>query len=768
MSIREIQGAGHVSPLETQRVVTQGIVTSVRSNGFNLQDPNPDSNNATSEGILVFTGSRPSAAIGDALRVIGTVTEFYPGGIGSNNLPTTELTSPVIVVLSSGNPLPAPVIIGSGGRVPPAAIIDDDVNGTVENSGTFDADTDGLDFYESLEGMRVQVNNARAVSPTNDFGEIAVVSDNGANAGPLSPRGAIVVQPGDFNPERVILDDVIMPTPLVNAGDSFTSPIVGVLDYSFGNFKLLITQAVTITPGGLAPEVGVIGANGQLSVASLNVENLDPNDPDAKFAGLAAHIVNHLHSPDIIGLEEVQDNNGPVNDSVVDATATYNELIAAIQNAGGPTYDFRQIDPEDDQDGGEPGGNIRVGFLFRPDRVAFVDRPGAGSTTANSAVAGADGVELAFSPGRLDPTNAAFENSRKPLAGEFVFNGETVFLIVNHFNSKGGDTPLFGRFQPPVLNSEAQRLQQAQIVNDFVDSILALDPEANIIVFGDLNDFPFSPPLQVVAGDVLTNLVTTLPTNEQYTFIFDGNAQVLDNFLVSDNLFSQFDEFDIVHVNAEFNNTIRHSDHDPSVGLFTIVRTVAIDIKPGDEQNSINPRSQGVVPVAILSSDDFDATTVNPATVRLAGAPVRSQGSSSFLDVNGDGLVDLLVHVETELLQLEPDATEATLEGQTFDGFSIAGSDSVNIVGSGRPGGLAASYPVFTWNAVEGAICYQIQIDNHPNFNSPEQEATVVDGTQYNASTLPRGNYHWRVRVGGTCAGVMEGEWIEGERFRVR
>jgi len=341
-------------------------------------------------------------------------------------------------------------------------------------------------------------------------------------------------------------------------------------------------------------------------------------------------------------------------------------------------------------------------------------------------------------------------------------------VIVNHFNSKGGDTPLFGRVQPPVLNSEAQRLQQAQIVNNFVDSILALDAGANVIVFGDLNDFPFSPPLAVVAGDVLTNLVTTLPANEQYTFIFDGNSQVLDNFLVSDHLLEQFDVYDIIHINVEFNNTVRRSDHDPSLGLFSIVRTVGIDIKPSGEPNSINLNSNGVVTVAILSSEAFDATTVNPATVTFAGAPVRALGNGvAFTDVNGDGLPDLVLQFQTEALQLEPTATEATLEGQTLDGFSIAGTDSVNIVRPAAPGGLVADYPLFTWDAVEGAVCYQIQIDNHPNFHSPEQDATVVEATEYSADPLAPGRYYWRVRVGGTCADVPEGDWIEGARFRV-
>ena len=88
--------------------------------------------------------------------------------------------------------------------------------------------------------------------------------------------------------------------------------------------------------------------------------------------------MDNLRAPDVVALEEVQDNDGPANSAVTDASLTFQQLIAAIQAAGGPTYQFRQIDPVDDQDGGEPGGNIRVGFLYRTDRgLAFVDRPGA-------------------------------------------------------------------------------------------------------------------------------------------------------------------------------------------------------------------------------------------------------------------------------------------------------------------------------------------------------------------------------------------------------
>ena len=296
--------------------------------------------------------------------------------------------------------------------------------------------------------MRVRIDDAVAVGPRSDFGsnrEIPVVGDNGANAGDRTTRGGIVIRSTDFNPERVILNDVIATAPFLpstNVSDGFPGATVGVMDYSFGNFKLEVTSLPAVVSGGLAREAAIPAGAGE-SPSPFNVENLDPGDGAAKFNELASLIVTNLTSPDIVAVEEIQDNNGPTNDGVVDATTTYNTLIAAIQAAGGPTYQFRQIDPVNNQDGGEPGGNIRVGFLFRTDRgLSFVDRPGGGSTTATTVVDNGGVPELSASPGRLDPTNTAFNTSRKPLAGEFLFNGDRLFVIANHFNSKGGDQPL--------------------------------------------------------------------------------------------------------------------------------------------------------------------------------------------------------------------------------------------------------------------------------------------------------------------------------------
>jgi hypothetical protein len=141
-----------------------------------------------------------------------------------------------------------------------------------------------------------------------------------------------------------------------------------------------------------------------------------------------------------------------------------------------------------------------------------------------------------------------------------------MIAIVNHFSSKGGDDPLFGRFQPPVRSSETARHQQAQVVNDFVDDVLAEDPNASIVVLGDLNDFEFSETLDILKGGVLVNLMDSLPKEERYSYVFEGNSQVLDQTLVSQSMAGLPFTYDVVHVNSEFAD--QASDHEPQVARF--------------------------------------------------------------------------------------------------------------------------------------------------------------------------------------------------------
>ena len=121
-----------------------------------------------------------------------------------------------------------------------------------------------------------------------------------------------------------------------------------------------------------------------------------------------------------------------------------------------------------------------------------------------------------------------------------------------------------------------------------------------------------------------------------------------------------------------------------SAELFSYALPVGIDIKPNALPNAINLGSNGTVAVAILSTPSFDATTVDPNSVTLASAPVKLRGQgtplASFDDVNGDGLDDLVLHVATQAFQLSTGDVVAILEGMTFDGTEIIGSDSIRIV----------------------------------------------------------------------------------------
>lgn len=574
--IHDVQGAAHVSPDNGQTVTgVRGVVTALKSNGFWYQDPCPDSNDATSEGIFVFTSAAPSVAVGDEITVTGKVSEYRPSSSPSA-LSVTELTGPTITHVGT-RALPDPVVIGTGGRVPPSTVIEDDANGSVDTSGVFDPATDGIDFYESMEGMRVQLNNPVAVGPYNaTYHEIPVIGDDGANAGVRTSRGGIVLRQTDRNPERITLDDAVLAgaTPAgVNVGDHFSGTAVGQLDYIAGMFMLELTSPLTRVAGSITKETTSAPPAGELSVATFNVENLAPSDPQSKFDGLAQTIVNNLKSPDILAIEEIQDNSGATDNGVVAADQTWSKLISAISTAGGPAYTYKQIDPVNDADGGQPGGNIRQGFLFRTDISGLSFAPGTagGSTQAvgvTSTGNSADPVDLTLNPGRIAPADAAWNSSRKPLVGKFFFGGKPVFLIANHFNSKGGDDYDMGQYQPPNEVTESQRVSQATLVADFVKQITAISPTARVVVLGDLNDYEFSTSVTTLDNAGLTDLPATLPDAERYTYDYEGNSQVLDHILLSSSLNGATHQYDVVHVNSEFADQV--SDHEPQVADLTM------------------------------------------------------------------------------------------------------------------------------------------------------------------------------------------------------
>ncbi|CAK7285606.1 endonuclease/exonuclease/phosphatase family protein [Streptomyces misionensis] len=569
--IHDIQGTTRLSPYAGQKVTdVPGIVTATRtygsSKGFWLQDPTPDDNPATSEGIFVFTSSTPKVAVGDAVTVAGTVSEYVPGGAATGNQSLTEISKPTVTTVSTGNAVPAPVVIDAKSVPDRYTPQGDSADGGSINNLPLRPDMYALDYYESLEGMNVQVKDVRVVTATDPYAELWVtVKPNEHRAA----RGGTVYGSYDSqNTGRLQIQSLgaTADFPTADVGDTLTGTTTGPLDFNqYGGYTLVAGRLGTLKSGGLQRETTEKQSARQLAVATYNVENLDPSDNT--FDQHAAAIVHNLQSPDIVSLEEIQDDNGATDDGTVDASVTVNKLIDAIVAAGGPRYDWRSIDPVNDQDGGEPGGNIRQVFLFNPERVSFVDRAGGDSTTAVGVTKVHGKAELTASPGRIDPASAAWQSSRKPLVGQFVFRGKTVFVIANHLVSKGGDQPLTGQYQPVTRSSENQRHAQAVEVNAFVKDILKVQKNANVLAVGDMNDFEFSGTAQILEGDgELWSAIKSLPASERYTYDYQGNAQVLDQILISPAVRRDDFAYDSVHINSEFHDQI--SDHDPQVLRF--------------------------------------------------------------------------------------------------------------------------------------------------------------------------------------------------------
>lgn len=554
--IHDIQGEGHFSKYEGLNVNNvEGVVTYVvGSNDVYIQDLQGDGDDNTAEGILLYQRGH-GLVPGDVVKVSGQVKEHYIEGYDDRyqvDLPSTEIAASTVEKIRSGETLPAPVVIGKD-RTAPTEVIDND------GLAAFDPEEDAIDFYESLEGMLVQVDDAKVVAPQN-YGEVVVIPGTmEAN----TSAGGLRISEGDFNPERITID-MNDESFIAKMGDQFKGSIKGVMSYGYSNYKVLTkkTDLPALEEGTNAREItSIVPAADKLTVASYNVENFSPKVDAAKVNKLAEAVVKNLKSPDILGLTEVQDNDGPTDSGTTDASASAALLIETIKSLGGPTYTYTDIAPADKQDGGQPGGNIRVGFLYNENRVELMEGT---KGTADQAV-GFENGKLTLNPGRIDPTNSAYASSRKSLAAQFKFQGKSVIVVANHFNSKGGDQPLFGKNQPPVLKSEVQRMEIAKIVNGFVKDVKAKDPNANVILLGDFNDFEWSNPLQTLKGNELLNMVEKVTADQRYSYSYQGNAQVLDHILVTKNM-EAATTVNMVHINSGFMEEHgRASDHDPLI-----------------------------------------------------------------------------------------------------------------------------------------------------------------------------------------------------------
>lgn len=637
IKIHDIQGESHESPFNGIKVEqVEGIVTYTykigSGNYFHMQTPDEkkDNNPKTSEGIVVYTGNQANVKVGNLVSVTGTVDEYHIDGYSDTKQETDLSVTQInarddrggqVTVIEEKVELPKPVKITSENL--PNQVIDND------SFTNFDPEEDAIDFWESVEGMLVEVGTVKAVAP-QEHGDLITVLENRKTD---TIHGGVLLTEDNANPDRIqfkMYDNNAARDFEVATGDKFTGPITGVVNYGFQNFKIYVDLEVMKAKhveGHTQPETTTITKEeDKLTIASYNLENFSNNPKSTtndKAQKLARAFVQDMESPDIIGVTEVQDNNGQdPGDST--ANKSYERLIQAIVSAGGPEYEYLNIDPINNQDGGAPNANIRVGFLYNPERVSLPEGIQAGDATT---AVGYENGKLTHNPGRIDPTNPAFENSRKPLAAQFTFQGEDIVVIVNHWNSKSGDTPLFGSTQPPIYGSEKQRKQIANIVYNFIEEIKMDNPDANIVSVGDFNDFQFSESLKIHEGNLMTNMINKVDKNDRYTYLFQGNSQVLDHILVSNNLVENT-KIDILHINADFTDMAgRASDHDP-----VMVQVDLVEDNPVEENFELN---------IMHTNDTHSALDHMPKTV-TAVKEIRAENPDALLLHAGDALTGTL------------------------------------------------------------------------------------------------------------------------------
>ncbi|KAF5509311.1 hypothetical protein CGCF413_v002351 [Colletotrichum fructicola] len=587
LTIAEINGNKFLSPYKDQTVTNvTGLVLAKGPSGIWIRSTEPDDDDATSEAVYVYGSSvGTNLTVGDVITLDGKVAEYRST---TNYIYLTEISSPKnVVVVSKGNEV-TPLVIGVDTLNPPTeqytSLDGGDIYGVpnaVANVSTenpvLDPKSYGFDFWESLSGELVTVKNPVAVTRPNQYGDTWVVGDWPATG--RNEHGGITMTAKDSNPEAIVIGSPLDGTsnPESKMGDQLTE-ITGVVTYAFGFYRILPLTAITfVSEAANNAPATTLTSSGDcrgITIGAYNVENLAPTS--AHLLSIAAHIADYMKTPDLIFVQEIQDNTGPTNDGVVSSNVTLSTLTAAIEShTNGTVYDFVTIDPVDGQDGGQPGGNIRVAYLYRPEVVELWKPNPGGSTDANEVLAG---PTLKYNPGRIEPASSAWSASRKPLAAEWrAINGpqnKTFFTVNVHWASKGGSSSLHGDPRPPNNGGVDERIEQAEVTGAFIAQILAEDPNARIISSGDFNEFTFVEPLTTFAsksGLLDLDEVVGIPVNERYTYVYDMNAQQLDHMFVSPALSkANQTHYEHIHVNSWelYDNLV--SDHDPSVAQFNV------------------------------------------------------------------------------------------------------------------------------------------------------------------------------------------------------
>lgn len=586
--IHEIQSAAERSPYAGEEVTTEGVITAVKYNGYFIQTPTgkEDSDPATSEGLFVFTNTFPGGAapagiaVSNLVRVTGTVAEFASSSDPQAPL-LTELTNSTFSVISKGLRLPRPVVLTTANLNP---------------AGAFDQ-------LERYEGMRVQVNSLDVIAPTggNVNASTATATTNGIFYGVISgtarpfreigmerpetiagaPAGIPVF---DANPERLRVDsDALLGSPAIDvAAGMVVKNLVGPLDYGDRTYTILPDRTTTPVVSGTvtAQPVPVVPA-GQFTVATSNLERFfnDVDDPGGdtvistagyqrRLNKASLMIRNTLRLPDIVAVEEVENVN-----TLQDLADKINSDVA--QSGGTSPQYTAYVEPGNDI------GLINVGFLVKSARVTVLSVTQEGKSTMYTPPGG----------------SSAILNDRPPLVLKAAVQREggapfNITVIANHLRS------LLDLNNPvETLRIATKRRAQAEFLANLIQQTQAADPNERIVVLGDFNAYQFNDGYVDVVGTVmgtptgaeqvflaspdlvepnLFDAASTVPAGQRYSYLFQGNAQTIDQVLITQNLVPYLAGFAYGRVNAEFPQVVRSdenrperiSDHDPAVVYF--------------------------------------------------------------------------------------------------------------------------------------------------------------------------------------------------------
>ena len=579
--IPQIQGSGATSPLLGQTLTTQGVVTKVTNNGFFLQDQTGDGDPETSDGILVFTGSAPAVAVGNHLRITGTVAEFTPPGAAPDYRSVTEITGPSVTVLTTGLSI-----------VPTVITLPEAVEGDLEHYEgmlvTIDTPlTASQNYFQGRYGQVTLAAEGRLEKPSNrypaDSAEAASLADDNARRRILLDDGTSIQNP---NPTPYIGADNTL-----RAGDTIPG-VTGVIDYGLAtnftdglsDYKIHPTVTPVFTRDNPRPAApSAVGGN--VRVGSFNVLNYFTT---LDAAGSAGCFPSGTRS----------DCRGA--DSAAEFTRQQDKIVRAIAALNADAVGLMEI---------ENNGNAAAQSLVNA-LNAFV---GAGSYAVVGLPTGGTGtdairVAMIYKPGKLTPVGSAVSDTdpihnRPPLAQTFAAaNGEKFTVIVNHFKSKGS-CPSAG--DPDADQGDGQgcwnirRTEQAQALRRFVtaratDSAVA---DNDVIVIGDLNSYGKEDPILELTANGYVDQVARFD-NFGYSYVFDGEAGYLDHALATPSLSAQItgaahwrinaDEPSIIDYNLEFkqpacvtcgpdyyaNTVYRSSDHDPVLIGLNLVKQI--------------------------------------------------------------------------------------------------------------------------------------------------------------------------------------------------